>query len=129
MRAESYNALLLYRLTTEIDNGKEKVYKAFTGTRWNLFRDLSTLVKKFIKNNPEDTEKVCQIVDEVFLGKLSDEEFLDYVGKNETTLAYLDKRSQEKAEGITVDGGDSDVISTSDEIIDLEGSSDNPFTE
>ena len=131
LRAESYNAILLYRLSTEIDNGKEKVYKAFTGTRWNLFRDLSTLVKKFIKNNPEDTEKVCQIVDEVFLGKLSDEEFLDMVGKNKTTLAYVEnrgKKTEEEVEGVVVDGNNENIESTNDKI-SVESNSNNPFEE
>lgn len=92
--AESYNAYLLYRLATEIDGGKEKVTKAFIGTRWKLFRDLSTLVKRFIKNNPDDAKKVCEIVDEVFLGKFTDEEMFDMCGKSQAVKDYIATRGQ-----------------------------------
>lgn len=106
-RSEAHLAKLLYLLSTdsEIKNGKDKVYKAFTSTRWNVLRTMPTLVKKFIKQNPEDTEAVCRIVDEVFLGKLSEEEFFNFVGKNDITKAYWEKRGnenedEEKAESI-----------------------------
>ncbi len=128
LRAESFNALLLYRLTNETENGKEKVYKAFTSTRWNVLRDMSTLVKKFIKQNPEDTETVCRIVDEVFLGKLSDEEFLDMVGKNETTLAYVESRGKIGNGDIVSVEGNSETDEASSEEIQVENNSSNPFT-
>ena len=106
-KSEAHLAKLLYLLSTdsEIKNGKDKVYKAFTSTRWNVLRTMPTLVKKFIKQNPEDTEAVCRIVDEVFLGKLSEEEFFNFVGKNDITKAYWEKRGnenedEEKAESI-----------------------------
>ena len=47
---------------------------------------------------PIDTEAVCRIVDEVFLGKLSEEEFYKYVGKNKTTQAYWENRGKETEE-------------------------------
>ncbi|MBQ2594721.1 MAG: hypothetical protein II567_15765 [Candidatus Riflebacteria bacterium] len=131
MRSEAHLAKLLYRLTMETDNGKEKVYKAFTSTRLNVFRDMSTLVKKFIKQNPGDTEVVCKIVDEVFLGKMTDEEFLDYVGKNDVTKAYVENRGKntedENAE-LELDSSTTEVT-TSNEKINVENSSGNPFSD
>ena len=99
-RSEAHLAKLLYLISTdpEIENGKDKVYKAFTSTRWNVLRTMPTLIKKFVKQNPEDTEAVCRIVDEVFLGKLSEEEFYKYVGKNKTTQAYWENRGKETEE-------------------------------
>jgi hypothetical protein len=115
----------------ETDNGKEKVYKAFTSTRLNVFRDMSTLVKKFIKQNPGDTEVVCKIVDEVFLGKMTDEEFLDYVGKNDVTKAYVEnrgKKTEEENADVEIDGSDTEVT-TSKEKITVENSNGNPFSD
>lgn len=128
MRSEAHLAKLLYRMTTETENGKEKVYKAFTSTRWNLLRTMPTLVKKFIKQNPEDTETICRIVDEVFLGKLTDEEFLDYVGKNKETMAYLEKRGK-APEDVAMENTNTENISASDENLGIENSSGNPFTD
>ncbi len=131
MRSEAHLAKLLYRLTMETDNGKEKVYKAFTSTRLNVFRDMSTLVKKFIKQNPGDTEVVCKIVDEVFLGKMTDEEFLDYVGKNDVTKAYVEnrgKKTEEENADVEIDGSDTEVT-TSKEKITVENSNGNPFSD
>ena len=133
MRSEAHNAKLLYLLTTNTENGKDKVYKAFTSTRLNIFRDMSTLLKKFIKQNPGDTETVCKLVDEVFLGKMTDEEFLDYVGKTDATKAYLENRGkkteeEEKSQEVEIDSSDTEVT-VSEEKINVENSSGNPFSD
>lgn len=132
--SEAHLAKLLYRLTTETENGKEKVYKAFTSTRWNVLRTMPTLVKKFVKQNPEDTETVCKIVDEVFLGKLSEDEFYKYVGKNKTTMAYWENREKESEEGESESESESEYHicveennDSSSESIIIESDSSNPF--
>ncbi len=127
MRSEAHNAKLLYLLTTKTENGKDKVYKAFTSTRLNVLRDLSTIVKKFIKQNPEDTETVCKLVDEVFLDKMSDEEFLKFVGKNDATKAYLEKRGSQESDLEIAD--DNAEITTTGEKIKVEGSNSDPFAD
>ena len=127
MRSEAHLAKLLYRLTMETDNGKDKVYKAFTSTRLNVLRDMTTLVKKFIKQNPEDTETVCKIVDEVFLGKMTDEEFLDYVGKTDATKAYLEKRGSQESEMEITD--ETAEVTTSNGKIEFENTSSDPFSD
>ncbi len=130
LRSEAYLAYLLYRLTTETENGKEKVFEAFTSTRWNVLRDMSTLVKKFVKQNPEDTQTVCKIVDQVFLGKLSDEELLDMVGKNETTLAYIESRHQEDKNDETGDieaSSENSDVKISKDKVKIKNPSKNPF--
>ena len=111
----------------ETDNGKDKVYKAFTSTRLNVLRDMTTLVKKFIKQNPEDTETVCKIVDEVFLGKMTDEEFLDYVGKTDATKAYLEKRGSQESEMEITD--ETAEVTTSNGKIEFENTSSDPFSD
>jgi hypothetical protein len=128
MRSEAHLAKLLYRLTMETDNGKDKVYKAFTSTRLNVLRDMTTLVKKFIKQNPEDTETVCKIVDEVFLGKMTDEEFLDYVGKTDATKAYLEKRGSNKESDLEITDETAEVT-TSNGKIEFENTSSDPFSD
>lgn len=131
MRSEAHLAKLFYRLTKETNAGKDGVYKAFVDTRWNVLRDMRTLVKKFVKNNPDDTEAVCKIVDEVFLGKLTDKELLDFVGKNEKTKAYLEKRGkgtgEEEIEYEVISGSiEEQKVTASEEVIEVENSG-NPF--
>ena len=131
MRSEAHLAKLLYLLTTRTENGKEKVYKAFTSTRLNVLRDMSTLVKKFIKQNPEDTETVCKIVDEVFLDKMTDEEFLKYVGKTDATKAYVEnrgKKTESEETKVEVDSDNSEEEVSKDKI-KVENSTGNPFSE
>ena len=111
--AESYNCYLLYRLATTLDNGENKITKAFVSTRWNWFRDMNTLIKKLVKQNPDDTETICRIVDEVFLGKLSDEQFYKMVGKNKATKAYVENRG--KAEATTEGETEGTTVTTTEE--------------
>ena len=130
-RAESYNAYLMYRLATEIDDGQAKVTKAFTDTRWKIFRDLSTFVKRFIKNNPEDAAKVCKIVDETFLYKFTDEEMYDMCGKSQAVKDYVATRGQDQseAEDVEVEGKeDSTTATVSDEKIEVKTSGNDPFS-
>ena len=131
MRSEAHNAKILYLLTQNTENGKEKVYKAFTSTRWNVLRDMSTLVKKFIKQNPEDTETVCKIIDEVFLDKMTDEEFLDFVGKTDATKAYLEKRGNDSSsadENVKMDTEEAEE-NISEEKVKLTNSTGDPFSD
>ena len=133
LSAEAYNCNLLYRLSQELDNGPEKITKAFKDTRWNLFRDLNTIVKKLVKQNPEDTEKICKIVDEIFLGKMNEKEFYNMVGKTDRTKSYFENRdSSNNEESI------SDSVEMSTEVVEetisndkviLINSTGNPFEE
>ena len=130
--AEAYNCNALYRLSQELDNGKEKITKAFTSTRWNLFRDLNTIVKQLVKQNPEDTEKICKIVDEVFLGKMDEKEFYKMVGKTDKTKAYFENRGSNKESEeseVVSDTSSNDDTDVSKEKITVENSDGNPFSE
>lgn len=134
LSAEAYNCNLLYRLSQELDNGPEKITKAFKDTRWNLFRDLNTIVKKLVKQNPDDTEKICKIVDEIFLGKMNEKEFYDMVGKTDKTKAYFESREANKAneeaaeesENVEI-SSDSTEVKVSEEKANVENESGNPF--
>ncbi|MBQ2592609.1 MAG: hypothetical protein II567_04920, partial [Candidatus Riflebacteria bacterium] len=113
----------------------EKITKAFKDTRWNLFRDLNTIVKKLVKQNPEDTEKICKIVDEMFLGKMNEEEFYKMVGKTDKTKAYFESRgsnsesnASEENENLEI-SSDSTEVEVSKDKITVENNSGNPFEE
>lgn len=93
LKVECINAVIMHRMATEIDNGKDKVFKAFVDTRLLLFRDLKTLTKKFAKNNPGDIATLGRIIDEQTLGKLSDDELTKYIGKSAEAKAFLKDRA------------------------------------
>ncbi len=120
LAAEAYNCNTLFSLSKNLNDGKAKITKAFTSTRWNLFRDLKTIVKKLIKQNPEDTEIICKTVDEMFLGKMNEKEFYQMFGKTDATKAYFEKRETSK------DGEDSDASesTSSDGTVEIESNTD-----
>lgn len=127
LNCECYLACILYRITNECENGREKVFEAFTDTRWKIFRDASTLIKRIIKNNPEDAAKIAKIVDEVTLGKLSDKELLDMVGKTEATKAYASNRGAAVEEDTTTVNNEIKAEAAA-EVLNVETETDNPFS-
>lgn len=98
MCVESINAVIMHRMATEINGGRNKVFKAFVDTRLLLFRDLKTVTKQFANSNPADIAALGKIIDEQTLGKLSDSEMLAYLGKSEAAKAYLKARAEAKDE-------------------------------
>ncbi len=93
LAVEGINAAIMHRIATEIDGGKEKVFKSFTSTSWKLFRDLKTITKDLAKRNPDDIEKMGKIIDEQTLGKLSDKEMMSMLGKSDAVKEFLKKRA------------------------------------
>ena len=90
-RVEGINALILYRLSQELPNGRDKVFKNFVATNYP-WRSLATYLKKFVKANPGDAAKVAQILDEETLGKLSAAELQKFLGKGAGPDSILAKR-------------------------------------
>ncbi len=101
-----------------MDNGLAKITKAFTSTRWTLFRDLKTIVKKLIKQNPEDTEIICKTIDELFLGKMTEKEFYQMFGKTDETKAYFEKREASK------NGSEASESTSDDDKVEIESTTD-----
>ncbi len=92
MSVEGINAMILYRMATEIPDGKEKVFKAFTSTRWKLFRNLKSMSKYFARKYPEDAAKLAEIFNDETFGKLSDRELMGYVGSSDSVKNYIAQR-------------------------------------
>ncbi len=91
LSAECYNAVLLYRLSELL--GKDKITEAFVATRWNTERDMRNLIRSLVARNLGKAKEICAIVDEVFLNKASNKEFLDMVGVV-GTLGYVASRGK-----------------------------------
>lgn len=89
---EAYNANIMYRIATEISDGRNKIYDAFVGTRLLIIRDLKTVLKKLCKDNPEDVAVIGRIVDELTLGKLSDKEMTKVLGNTAAVKEFLKER-------------------------------------
>ena len=89
-------ATLLYRIHEKTGNnseGKDKVSAAFYATNGED-NNMSNVIKQFLKDNPEDAKVVYEIIDKTLLGKMTDKEFLDFVGENEDSLAYVENRNK-----------------------------------
>ncbi len=97
LKSEAYNAKLLYQLSQKI--GKEKINETFVRTSDNKYRDIQYFVKKLVEFYPEDAQTICEVVDEVFLSKASNEELLEMVGKTKATEAYIGNRTSENKNG------------------------------
>ncbi len=93
---ECFMATLLYRIHEKTGNnskGEDKVSAAFYATN-SEDNNMSNVIKQFLKDNPEDAKVVYEVVDKTFLGKMTDKEFLDFVGENEDSLVYLENRNK-----------------------------------
>ncbi|MFZ2961262.1 MAG: hypothetical protein WA705_30675 [Candidatus Ozemobacteraceae bacterium] len=88
---EGLDALVLYRLSQECQNGREKVFKTFVDTNYP-WRSLKTYLKGFVKNNPGDAKKAAAILDEVMVGKLSDAQMKEFLGDSAGVQGYLNAR-------------------------------------
>ena len=90
LSAECYNAVLLYKLSQEL--GEDAITNAFVATRWNKKRDIKNLITSLVAQYPESATRICEIIDEVFLGKASESEFLSMVGYSENCYGYIYSR-------------------------------------
>lgn len=105
LSVEGINAIILHRIATEVKGGKDKVFKAFTSTRWKLFRDLSTVTKQLCRQNPDDIAAIARIIDERTLGKLSDKEFMQYIGSSAAAKEFLKNRKKATEEAVEASAG------------------------
>ncbi|MBI3039018.1 hypothetical protein HYY75_08225, partial [bacterium] len=85
---EGINALILYRLSKDIPNGREKVFASFVATN-NSDRDLSHFLRHFVASNPEYAKTVAQILDKQTYGKLKKEDFSHFLGNDRVVDDYL----------------------------------------
>lgn len=93
---ECFMATLLYRIhekTGYNSKGEDKVSAAFYATNGED-NNMSNVIKQFLKDNPEDAKVVYEIIDKTLLGKMTDKEFLDFVGENEDSQAYVENRNK-----------------------------------
>ena len=104
LSVEGINANILYRLTTEIPDGREKVFKTFKGTRWKLFRNLKSFSRAFARKYPEDAAKLAEIFDQETHSKLSERELKHYAGSSDAVEEYIATRGEE----VTVAEGSAD---------------------
>ena len=93
---ECFMATLLYRIHEKTgcnSKGEDKVSAAFYATNGED-NNMSNVIKQFLKDNPEDAKVVYEIIDKTLLGKMTDKEFLDFVGENEDSQAYVENRNK-----------------------------------
>ena len=92
-KCEGFNCAALYKLATELDNGKQKVYDAFIKSRGKAGRDIRTFVKELCKQNPNDIAAIGRILDDLTMGKMTDKEFKKFIGTSKEAKAFLKERA------------------------------------
>lgn len=127
LSVEGINAIILHRIATEVEGGKDKVFKAFTSTRWKLFRTLKTMTTKICRDNPDDIMAIAKIIDEQTLGKLSDKEFEKYIGSSSAAKEFL-KNRREGIEEVAEENVTKVRASGKPLEIEVETDSSNPFS-
>ncbi len=119
LSVEGINAMIMYRMATEIDGGRDKVFKAFKDSNWP-WRSIKQFLHSATKNNPADIEKIALILDSETLGKLSDAEMKNYLGDSDALKAYLAKRKEIKSGTASTTAGTGTLVP-----VTVEGT--NPF--
>lgn len=127
LSVEGINAIILHRIATEVPDGKDKVFAAFTSTSWKLFRSLKTITSQLCKKNPDNIEAIARIIDEQTLGKLSDKEFKDYIGSSDAAREFLKNRGKTKEEAVEADSGKAEASGRPWINIDVKTDGSNPF--
>jgi len=92
LSVEGVNAVIMHRIATEVPDGKDKVFTAFTRYCWKLFRSLKTITSQLCKKNPDNIAAIAKIIDEQTLGKLSDKEFKEFIGSSDAAREFLKNR-------------------------------------
>lgn len=87
---EGINAMILYRMATEITGGRDKVFASFKSTNYP-WRSLKNVLGDFVKKNPDQAAKVASILNDETYGKLSDVQMRDFLGSSEVVNQFLAK--------------------------------------
>ncbi|HEY9070579.1 MAG TPA: hypothetical protein VIV61_09990 [Candidatus Ozemobacteraceae bacterium] len=125
LAVEGVNALILSDIVASVPGGKEKVFKAFSGSN-QPFHSLKHLTREFVKQNPDQAAAVLTAIDRNTLGKLSDAELKALVGSAPGVDAWLAARNAgapASGQGVTVGDGSS----SSDTGVTVNGAGTNPF--
>lgn len=130
LSVEGINAVIMYRIAKESENGRKKIFDAFTSSRWKLFRSLKTITLELAKKNPSDIALIGKIIDEQTLGKLSDTEMMKFIGESDEAKAYLQSRVEAQAteENAADNSGVSATTNGSPLDIEVKTESSNPFS-
>ncbi len=129
MNVEGVVANLFYRMSTELPDGRAKVFASFKNT--NIYwRTTQKMLRDYVKKNPADAKALAAILNEETHGKLSDAEMLLYLGNNADVQEFLKIRN--KASNVAASPGEtSSESSVSDAGVTVNPSttgSKNPFT-
>ena len=85
---EGINAMIMYRLTKEIPDGKDKVFASFKNTNYP-WRSLRDFLKDVVKNNPDKATAIGKILNEETYGKLSDSQMMEFLGSSAGVKTFL----------------------------------------
>ncbi|MBF0543724.1 MAG: hypothetical protein HQM08_04790 [Candidatus Riflebacteria bacterium] len=90
---EGVQALILYRLSQDIPDGRNKIYNAF-----KVVNDSNKTFRKFlcefVKENPDKTELIATILDQETRRKLSNDQMEGFLGASQAAEDYINKRHE-----------------------------------
>jgi len=97
MSVEGVVATIFYRMSSELSDGRAKVFKSFkdTNTYW---RTTSSMLKDFASKNPGDAKALAAILNEETHGKLSDADLISYLGNGAGVKEFIEARKKPLAD-------------------------------
>lgn len=116
MNVEGVVANIFYRMSTELPDGRAKVFASFKNT--NIYwRSTRMMLKEYVAKNPGDARAMAAILNEETHGKLSDADMIYYLGSVGGVKEFIGTRSAASVvsfePAVTTSGGgaaDSDVL-------------------
>ncbi|HEY9070578.1 MAG TPA: hypothetical protein VIV61_09985 [Candidatus Ozemobacteraceae bacterium] len=129
MNVEGVVANIFYRISSELPDGRKKVFEAFKNT--NIYwRTTKMMLRGYAEKNPGDAKALAAILNEETHGKLSDAEIMYYLGKGPGVMEFLAARKAPSADKITVPELTAPINAADQGVtVNDEGtSSGNPFT-
>lgn len=92
MSVEGIVANIFYRMSSELPDGRDKVFASFKNT--NIYwRSTRMMLKNFASKNPGDANALAAILNEETHGKLSDADLIYYLGNVEGVKNFIADRN------------------------------------
>ncbi|HOY68114.1 MAG TPA: hypothetical protein PLP29_14620 [Candidatus Ozemobacteraceae bacterium] len=96
MNVEGVVANIFYRMSSELPDGRKKVFAAFKDT--NIYwRTTKMMLRGYVEKNPGDAKALAAILNEATHGKLTDADMMYYLGKGNGVMEFLAARKAPKA--------------------------------
>ncbi len=129
MSVEGVVAMVFYRMSSELPDGRTKVFNSFKNTDI-YWRTTRSMLKDFTSKNAGDAKALAAILNEETHGKLSDADLIYYLGNGAGVKEFIEARKKPLAK-MELPDGKPGTVSDDDAGVIVSGTASglvNPFT-